>query len=387
MIGIVGNLPRMPRNFPLDHGENAGNMIHARAPQRMFDRRLTIEYNTQPWLLWGEKSYADFVNKHCDHLIVTMANTMWVNKDFSEKYRRFQRMLELYDVPITIFGLGVRSPVEDLTDAWLPQTAVDLLKYLEERAAPIGVRGEFTKQVLEKLAGVTKVQVTGCPSFFSEPAAFQRLRNNLTKGKPGVFSYSGTKYERPEERALLLRTLKNDGVYIEPTNADNHRAHLRAMKRQDLRMPEYLLENGHVAGEGNAAELALDPSLQATRKEWELFFRNQYRMFRNPEDWMQMNREVVSHTFGTRFHVNMASILSGTPATWVTHDSRTRELARFFHVPNVSLEDSATMAPEDFQQVSSNYDEMFDHLPALFDNWNSYMEAHNLPYVRPKLDF
>lgn len=387
MIGIVGNLPRMPHTFPLDHPENAGNMIHARAPQRMFDRRQTIEYNTQPWLLWGEKSYADFVNTHCDHLIVTMANTIWVNKDFSEKYRRFQRMLELYDVPLTIFGLGVRSPVEDLSEAWLPDAAIDMLRYMEERAAPIGVRGEFTKQVFEKLAGVTKVQVTGCPSFFSEPAAFGRLRNNLKKGKPGTFSYSGTKYERPEERALLLRTVKDEGIYIEPTNADNHRAHLRALKRQELRMPGYLLENGHVTGEGNAAELELNPSLQATRQEWEFFFRNQYRMFRNPDDWMQMNREVVSHTFGTRFHVNMASLLSGTPATWVTHDSRTRELARFFHVPSVSLEHSAMMTSEDFRRVSSNYDEMFDHLPALFDNWQSYMEAHNLPYVRPKLSF
>ncbi|MDN5685496.1 MAG: polysaccharide pyruvyl transferase family protein [Brachybacterium sp.] len=385
MIGIVGNLPRMPHTFPLDHGENAGNMIHARAPQRMFDRRQTIEYNTQPWVLWGEKSYADFVNTHCDHLIVTMANTIWVNKDFSEKYRRFQRMLELYDVPITFFGLGVRSPVEDLSDAWLPQAAIDLLRYMEERAAPIGVRGEFTKQVLEKLAGVTKVQVTGCPSFFSEPGAFKQLRSNLRKGKPGTFAYSGTKYTRPEERALLLRTLKSEGVYIEPTNTENHRAHLRAMKRMDVPIPDYLIGNGHVAAEGSSAEAELGPALQATRSEWEHFFRHQYRLFRNPEDWMQMNREVISHTFGTRFHVNMASLLSGTPATWVTHDSRTRELAEFFRVPHVSLEDSESMTPADFQQTSRDYDEMFDHLPALFDNWQAYMDAHGLPYVRPRL--
>ena len=114
------------------------------------------------------------------------------------------------------------------------------------------------------------------------------------------------------------------------------------------------------------------------------FYRHRYRLWRDAEQWLKFNREVVAHGFGTRFHVNMATVLAGKPATWITHDTRTQEFCDFLHLPQVSLEDSAQMEPEDFR-AAGDYEELFDHLPALFDNWASYLEAHELPYTRPEL--
>ena len=42
------------------------------------------------------------------------------------------------------------------------------------------------------------------------------------------------------------------------------------------------------------------------------------------------------------------------------------------------------MEPEDFR-AAADYEAMFDHLPQLFDNWASYLEAHGLPYDKPVL--
>lgn len=399
MIAVAGCLPKMPPGFPLTQEENSGNMIHARAPQRILAPKKTVEYHTQRWVLAGEKDYSDFVNKHCDHLVISMTNTVKVNSRMTDRYVRFQRMLEMYDVPITIFGLGVRSPTDDLSQATIPDEAIAMLRYLEERCGPIGVRGEFTKKVFAELAGVTNVQVTGCPSFFSEPKAFTDLRKELQKPRPGTYTYSGTRYERPEERAQFLRIVRGDGIYIEPTNRANHRAHLQAMKGVAIDIPNFLTDNGHLAQEQpparsglrGAADRLLGRSTaggkddaRVTRKQLTEFYRNRYRLFRDPDQWLQFNREVVAYGFGTRFHVNMATLLAGKPATWIAHDTRTREFCDFLHLPHVSLEDSAQMAPEDFR-AAADYEEMFDHLPQLFDNWASYLEAHDLPYTRPAL--
>lgn len=398
MIAVAGCLPKMPAAFPLDVEENSGNMIHARAPQRILGPRNTVEYHTQRWVLAGEKNFADFVNKHCDHLVISMTNSVKVNSTMTKRYVNFERMLDMYDVPITIFGLGVRSPTDDLSQATIPDEAVSMLRHLEERAGPIGVRGEFTKKVFAELAGVTDVQVTGCPSFFSEPRAFGALRKELQNPRPGTYTYSGTKYERPEERAQFLRVVHGDGIYVEPTNRDNHRAHLRALKGVPIQVPDFITENGHLADPGPARRTGLrglsdrlrhrdapdDDLSVVTREQLTEFYRNRYRLFRDPDQWLQFNREVVAHGFGTRFHVNMATLLAGKPATWITHDTRTREFCDFLHLPHVSLEDSAQMEPEDFRAAAS-YEAMFDHLPALFDNWASYLEAHNLPYTRPTL--
>ena len=219
LIAVAGCLPRLPASFPMTMPENSGNMIHARAPQQILGRRSTIEYHTQPWWLAGEKDFSDFVNKHCDHLVISsMTNSIKVNSGRTAQYNRFRKMLDMYDVPITVFGLGVRSPVDDLSQAWIPDEAVAMLRHLEERAGTIGVRGEFTKKVFAELARVTDVQVTGCPSFFSNPKAFGDLRTELKSPGPGTYTYSGTRYSRPEERAQFMKVVHGDGIYIEPTN-------------------------------------------------------------------------------------------------------------------------------------------------------------------------
>lgn len=381
LIATAGNKAEMPISFPLDTPENAGNMVHARAPHRMFRKTGTVDYFADKWSLVGEKSFADFVNNHCSHIIFTLANSIKLDSKNPKPYVRLKAMLELYDIPITIFGLGTRSHTDVVDDVSLLPEAVELLQYLDRRCAPVGVRGEFTKKVFEQHAGMQNVVVTGCPSFFSEPNAFTRLSSQLEKPKPGRFLYSGTKFNRAEERRTLLTTIKSDGFYLEPTSAENHRAHLQALKGTQVNLPEYLVENNLVAESG-----AKPTSDQVSYEQVVSFFENRYRLFHHVDEWMDFNRRVVSYSFGTRFHVNMATLLSGKPATWVEHDTRTSELTNFLHLPSVSLKESASMEPSDFRRAAK-FDSMFANIEHLFDNWAAYMAAHNLPYERPVLRY
>lgn len=366
-------------------------MIHARAPQRILID--AVEYHTSPWAASGERSFADFVNKHCSHLVLSMTNSIKVNSSATQRYRRLRAMLELYDVPIVIFGLGVRSPVDDLSQASIPQDAIDVLRYMETRCGPIGVRGEFTAKVFRELAGVRNVVVTGCPSFFSEPKSLARLRRNLAEPSGSTYSYAGTRYDRPQELAQLLKAVHGDGYYIETTSAENHRAHLQAMRGEDIDVPAFLRNSvrpepnpaprppllSRLRGRASAPSEPNGVSMEELRS----FYRNRYRLFRNPEDWLQFNREVISYGFGARFHVNMATILSAKPATWITHDTRTQEFCDFLHLPHVTLDDSADMEPEDFRERAT-YEETFDHVNGLFDNFRGYLDRHGLRHRLPQ---
>lgn len=367
LIGVYGNKPRLPFNFPMTFPENAGNMIHARAPLRMLPNNAA-EFFTGDWRLFRDGSFSDFVNNRCDGLIVTMANTIRTNDNDGSIYSNFQRMLEQYKVPLTVFGLGSRSETEDLDKISLSPEAIELLQYLEHRAAPLGVRGEFTAQLLRIKAGVKDVIVTGCPSFFSEPDAFHHLQKELLEPQPGITTFAGTRFDREAELMSLISIARNGGYLIEPVSKAHHRAHLTALKGKPFAAPSHLRKVTDAENSSAIIEL----------------FKNRYRLFHNPDDWIDFNRKVVSFGFGTRFHVNMATLLAGKPALWVTHDSRTRELVDFLNLPSLSLSELECRALEDLPFLTS-YAPMFETLEDRFENWAQYMEAHDLPYRRPDL--
>lgn len=85
-IGVIGCLPELPVDFPLLMPENSGNMIHAEAPLRMFPR--AVHYKDSRFILSGETSFRNFVNKTCSHLIITLANSLSLEKPNPEKYKR-----------------------------------------------------------------------------------------------------------------------------------------------------------------------------------------------------------------------------------------------------------------------------------------------------------
>ncbi|MGB5952153.1 MAG: polysaccharide pyruvyl transferase family protein [Ornithinimicrobium sp.] len=354
-------------------------MIHAQAPMRILKQTI---HQTDPWNAFGDKTFSDFVNRRCSHLVLTMANDIRTNRGGVPQAQSLTAKIDEFDVPVVIFGLGVRAPSNDLNEVWLAPETISLLQYLERRCGPIGVRGAFTESVFRKCAGLTDVVVTGCPSFFSAPAAFRELRTNLSSPKPGVHSFAATRYERTEDLALFARTVSEGGFYIEATNEHNHAAHVQAMRGERVDVPDFMRQVFHEDAASQKFRREKPTTSGFTRTQLEEFYRSRYRLFRHPEEWTQFNREVISFSYGTRFHVNMAALLAGIPATWITHDTRTLEFCALLGLPHVDLADSTDMSVEDFR-AAADFELMFERLPALFANWADYLQAHGLEYSVP----
>ncbi|MDQ2624763.1 MAG: polysaccharide pyruvyl transferase family protein [Actinomycetota bacterium] len=367
-IAVTGCRKTLPLEFPLKLRENAGNMIHANAPFEMFPG--AVDYADGDWRASGARSFAEYVDEHCSHLIVTMANSFRSGEQDGTRYSRFISMLEQYNKPIVVFGLGIQAPTTDLDRVELHPEAIRMMQVLGERCVVVGGRGATTAEAFLRFAGVENTFVTGCPSLYSRPEAIEQLaRNPHPAGKERRIAYSPTKLNKDDELALLYRNIQAGSYLIEAGNPKHERFYDWATGPRDepQRVPRHL--RPLVRSEGGP-----------TRAKLAQFFEDRYRMFRNPYDWYDFNSRNVSFTYGTRFHVNMASLLSGVPAMWLTHDARTEELTDFPHVPSMSVEAAVDLSPEDIRG-RVDYTAFFSEVPALFDRFNEYLALNGLPQI------
>lgn len=370
-IAVGGIAQQMPNSFPFTD-ENAGNMIHGKAPFEMFNGATDVRRSG--WRKhYSASSAMDFINEQCSHYIFSFANFIQFNNVRDSKrqaYVSLQRSLEKVEVPLVVFGLGAQAPTDgDLSRYELPQEAIDFMKFLGEKCEAISVRGDFTARVFREYAGVENTYVTGCPSFFQRPAAFAELRENINAGPEGMVSFNATNYRKPAERTLMLRAIREKSYWLEVLYADVHRFHLESLSSPELaEVPASL--RGFLEGRTPAV----------SRAELVDYFARYYRLFRETRPWYQFNREAVSFSYGTRFHGNMASLLAGKPARWITHDSRTKELTRTLHLPNISLSEAVETSTEELI-ARTDYTELFDNLRGMFENFNGYLDIVGLPRV------
>ncbi|MDR3178224.1 MAG: polysaccharide pyruvyl transferase family protein [Campylobacteraceae bacterium] len=363
-IGVIGCKPSLPMDFPVFYAENAGNMIHANAPFEMF-HNCVYAYDTKSFQ--GEKDFISFVDKHCSHMIITFANTIKLGDIDGSKYIKLMELIEKCSKPIVVFGLGIQSEDDNISEK-INENAKRFIKLLSKKTTVIGVRGEMTKNVLCMQCDVNNVMVTGCPSIFSRPHVLPMLKSNLSM-QIGRIAYSGTHYHFPSENQMFYSAIIEDEFLIEPVNKHNHIYYQNILRGEcpEHNIPYYL--NKYIKKSNLSIEVISS------------YFQSRYKLFRDINSWYSFNKEFVKATYGTRFHVNIASILSGKPALWITHDSRTRELVNFLHLPSVSIEQACNIKGKDLISNYMDYSDFFRNIFDLYENFNKYLKINDLPEI------
>ena len=113
----------------------------------------------------------------------------------------------------------------------------------------------------------------------------------------------------------------------------------------------------------NSLRQALAPSM--SDEEFRGFVATKMRLYYNVDQWMEDSAR-VDFSIGLRLHGNMAAWQSGTPAIWVYHDSRTRELAETMALPHLSH--------TDFLKVDS-LTELREVVPFSFEDYKIVRES------------
>lgn len=374
MIGVTGILNSLPSTFPLESHENSGNMIHGDVPFQLFDDVYLAINRDWPGYKPGDR-FKDFVNEQCSHVIITCANMFRAN-DFGENIRkRYVKLVEMlggYNKPVILFGLGVQAKEQDISKVKFPPEAIEAMKAIAKNATAVSVRGAFTLKVLQKFGGVENAFVTGCPSFFSHPESFQSLKTNIAALKNNHFpriAYSGTHHATDAEQGMLKNTIEANGFFIEPHDRANYKFY-----------SDILNNPAQASAPSHFDRLLSGPAPKFSREVFNCYFGQRLRLFRDIKPWREFNNEFIDFTFGTRFHVNMASMLSGKPALWITHDSRTSELAESLLLPSLDVERAGKMSISELIDAT-DYDPLFSNLNELFDQFNVFLDAAGLSKV------
>jgi hypothetical protein len=122
------------------------------------------------------------------------------------------------------------------------------------------------------------------------------------------------------------------------------------------------------------------PASQLVSPDSRLYQRDQIRFPLDPRTWVDYLRD-FQFVFGTRIHGTVASILAGTPALLLAHDSRTLELADYHHIPYRRIDQvtADTDANELYGDV--DYTEFHAHTPDTFARFAAFLEKNGLSHI------
>lgn len=247
-------------------------------------------------------------------LVLSMGNWISPHSDIGD----LARAIEASRIEkIVVVGAGAQAQTSKETFSLRPGTR-RFLDIAAERSMSIGVRGDFTAEILAKL-GVHNVDVTGCPSVFMINGNFRSKPADQALRLAVHTTWHG--HYRDCIRELLVFGRDHDAILVE--QSDPHV--MRLIQSGDLNanvnfMSRFYSKN-HTEG-------------------WSLLDWIQKRgaFYMNLDSWKEGMLN-VDFALGSRFHANIVAALSGARGLLLTLDTGTEELAQYYNFPHIRFQD------------------------------------------------
>jgi Putative transposase/Polysaccharide pyruvyl transferase len=240
--------------------------------------------------------------------------------DAAEFIRRFLKL------PILAIGLGAQARELGVTveltagtRRWLNVVAA----HAPAKAPNIGVRGEFSREQVERNGQHDRAMVTGCPSNLinPDPSLAKRIEERHRRGRIERVAVPAGLHHWVKlaklEQVLADIVEQTSGLYIAQSEIDM------------IRMAR---------GEWDDMDDATFRSLRnyfrpgLSDDEFRLWCKRHATCFIDAASWMESMR-AFDFVAGPRFHGVMLAMQAGTPGGVIAHDSRTLEMCETMLVP------------------------------------------------------
>lgn len=303
-------------------GRNSGNMMFTEAIMRALPSPKAGTFRMMPDMFDG-----------CDSIVLACAN--WINE--FEDFGWLADALERTKLPVFMVGIGAQAGL-DMQAPKVPAGTLRLLRLVADRSAVISTRGDFTSEVLLDL-GITSAVSTGCPSLLladTEGAISLRpvsTEHPVLHGTRHGFGPCGGLQRHIYREAVRL----DADLLLQSEDADIYFA------LGKISNPDILARALPVI----AAAYETDDPSNITE-----YLRVRGKFFREFKSWIAYMK-TRDFCVGTRIHGTVASIIAGTPALLIAHDSRTKELAEIMNIPHVSGEHVDLGRPLDLDALAA----------------------------------
>jgi hypothetical protein len=371
-IGVVGTHGRIDGCSFLDTeellrkvGANTGNLLFQYAVCNLLDEDYVVVGEDLPW---DVKTVQD----QCRVLVIPSANFVRENFDFSG----FVDFLDKTELPVVFLGLGAQAKNYEQTEFNFHESIDRLLDLIKRKSKKVALRGAFTDKVLRE-RGVDTGVITGCPTNFinKDPDFINKLK---TKWSQDAFSFVATGDEpwpkdltkRDAERKMIEWVAKGNGLYLQQSVEPFIKYARQRNLYQTATVPEH---------HEKSLREALAPYM--SDEEFRGFVATKMRLYYSVDQWMEDSAR-VDFSIGLRLHGNMAAWQSGTPAIWVYHDSRTRELAETMDLPHLSHLEflKINSLTELREKVNFDFESYENTRQILRNNLSNVLEAHGVSH-------
>ena len=300
-------------------GDNTGNLVFEHAVYHMITEKKYIIGDDIPWDMGA-------IREHCRVIVVPSANH--IREDFD--LTPFVEFLDRVQLPLVFIGLGAQADNFEKSRFDLHPSILKLIDLVKERAKMVSIRGHYTARVLNSF-GIGNVKVTGCPSNFMNPDPLlpDRIAARL-EGKMRSFITHGDepwpliKEKQDVEKLLATWTMAGAAMQSQQSVPDFMEFIRRNNPYSATNVPESREE---------ALREALMPT--ATMDQFRDYLAAKLRVYFSVSQWMEDSSK-YDFSLGLRLHGNMIAWQVGVPSLWLSHDSRTQELANVMAVPNMN---------------------------------------------------
>jgi Polysaccharide pyruvyl transferase len=265
----------------------------------------------------------DVVNAEADCLVIAAANQLNPAWDFGAVAARLERLR----VPLCVVGLGAQWH-GNITGLRLKAGTVRFAKVLGERTRAIGVRGERSGGVLDRI-GVKNWDVVGCPSLFinQDEARLGRRIDEKFRSKGRAPEKVIVNFDVGSDMARALA--RTEALVGDAIVSCVWQAPLAAVA----------MARGDAVGQG-AEHRAVTDVFALTSEPFRRRAIKSAVTFFCVDAWLEWCRS-YDLSIGTRLHGNIVALQSGVPSIVVTHDGRTEELAATLKLPAIGKADFA----------------------------------------------
>jgi Polysaccharide pyruvyl transferase len=302
---------------------------------------------------------ADIINNEFDSVVIPMANSF--RESFLPHLVRLTDLVKRLKVPVTVVGVGAQLQLHETPEhvsGEYRRTVTGFVKAVLERSASIGVRGEFTADMLKTFGiGEEQVDVIGCPSIFTNGQAAPLVKKTPTLTADSLVGLNYTPKVKDIAAFLEQATTQFPKSIVVP---QTHRSF-----------------NMMVWGENRRGEV--NPGLpQYTGHP--LYLNDRMRFFIDASTWIDYMRG-LDFVAGTRLHGNIAGVLAGTPSLLIAHDSRTFELAKYHGIPYVM--DTTLGEGLDLAKVyeETDFSSFEAKQPETFERYRNFLEKNDLDNI------
>lgn len=352
-------------------------------PQIGFEQKFeVIGYNTGNLLigqsLFEELRFEEFgqglgyspheVNERFDIIAISAAN--FIFKAFDLSY--LADFIELTKLPCVVAGLGAQAPAigDKVTD--IPEGSKRFLHIISERSKTVGVRGHFTAEVMNDF-GIKNVREVGCPSLFRKlrrDLKIKRPRRDAelrvaVNGSRNVFLHSADpEAARRVEADLLKLSVGKQYPYVLQNEEPEMKILLsRDGQEIDLEVARAVLTQ---------MNMKMNPSLYVRH------IKENAKMFFDLAEWDEYISK-FDYSVGTRFHGNLIALTNGVPATIISHDSRTTEMAELMGIPHVPVGKVGRLDVEELVRVG-DYDGFQRKYTVLYDRFAQFLSENGVSH-------